>query len=442
MKKPKPRILLTLIACLLFLTSGLPQSATGHIAAGPGRLSEPVGIMNAAGSHAQQGIPPNIQQLINQAFRALNQTVIQYANQVNTWKTDALAAAQKTAKDFTGCPSTAAQNLYNDLIDKRTKLTGVIAQAAAAETQAVTARANCFTLVGNDPVLVQGCVAAYSSLPFTGIKTSATSALGAVNTALGVLSSLKCVSGCNQTAKLVFPTLGVQPGDPQPGPAITVCTQWTPGQFSYNIDPGNGDLSASVYAKLPKCAATRTLSAVGCRWDINILLPVLKRLNLVPPSVEVTDVTLDVPTQSVRVLTGFTNSCSQPLEVCTQVNASASISFGLGTDPITSLKDAMQSVSQQCSQKTTVGCTNPPFGIAPQFSNVQIPNPLRATISWNTRINPGRITVDLTRGEFRAACHPTPLSIPGPPKITTGKQTINFPFLCLQPQLRNLVANQ
>lgn len=445
MKKPKFRMMLTLIACSLILTSGIPQAAEGNSVQGGGPISEAAEFVEAPepnGSNSPQEVPPHIQQLINQAFQAVNNTVIQYANQVNQWKNEAIAAAQKTADDFTGCPSSAAQNLYNDLVDKRTKLNGVVAQATAAEAQAIAARASCYNLVGNNTVFRAGCTAAYNSLPFAAIKASAQAALAAVNSAIAVLKALKCISGCNQTAKLVFPTVSVKAGPPQPGPSITVCTQWTPGQFSYNIDPGNGDLSASVYAKLPKCATTKTFSAVGCEWDINLLLPVLKRLNLVPPAVEIRDLTLNVPNQSVQVITGFTQSCSQPLEVCTQVNASANISFGLGTDPITSLKNAMQSVNQQCAQRTTVGCLNPPFGIAPVFSTIQLPNPTRASISWRGRISPGSVTVDLTRGEFSVACKAKPLSIPGLPQITTGKQVLTFPFLCLQPQFKNLVANQ
>ena len=445
MKKPKSRMLLTLIACSLIFTSGIPRPAEGNSALGVETMSEAVEFVEAPeayGSTSPQDIPPPIQQFINQAFQAVNNTVIQYASQVNQWKNSALAAAQKTADDFTGCPSTAAQNLYNDLIDKRTKLNAVIGQATAAEAQAVAARTNCYNLVGNNTVFRAGCTAGYNSLPFAGIKASAQAALAAVNSAIAVLKSLKCVSGCNQTAKLVFPTISVRAGEPQSGPSVTVCTQWTPGQFSYNIDPGNGDLSASVYAKLPKCTATKTFSAVGCDWDINLLLPVLKRLNLIPPTVQVTDLTINVPNQSVQVVTGFNQSCSQPLEVCTQVNASADISFGLGTDPITSIKNAMQSVSQQCARKTTVGCLNPPFGIAPVVSTIQIPNPTRASISWRARITPGRVTVDLTRGDFSVACKPKRLSIPGLPKITTGKQVLNFPFLCVQPRFKNLVANQ
>jgi hypothetical protein len=380
--------------------------------------------------------------MINQAFQTVANTTIQYANQVNQWKNDALAAAQKTAEDFTGCPSPAAQNLYNSLLDHRSKLNTVIAQATAAEVQAIAARANCFNLVGSNDVFRAGCVAAYNSLPFAGIKSSAQAALAAVNAAITVLKALKCVSGCNQSARLVFPTVSVQAGSSQPGPSITVCTQWTPGQFSYNADTGPGELTASVTAKLPKCAATKTYNLVACDWDIELLLPALKRLELVPPSVQIRDITINVPTQNVQVISGFNNNCNQPLEVCTQVNASANISFGLGTDPITSLKNAMQSISQQCTQKTTVGCLNPPFGITPTTSTLQIPDPTRASISWSGRITPGRVTVDLTRGEFRASCKAKRLEIPGLPKITIGKQVINFPFLCLQPQLKNLVANQ
>lgn len=425
MKIQRQRILLIVVAFSLILTPAfMPVSA---------------GITPARETTAQ-GIPPAVQQLINQAFQAVSQVVIQNAEKINQWKNEALAAAQKTVKDFTGCPSNAAQTLYNDLKNKRASLQQIISAANAADQQAQAARQTCRNSVPNNATFKTACDLAYNNLPFAGIKASAQAALSAVNTAIYVLKNLKCISGCNKTATLVFPTVSIQSGEPQTVD-IKVCTQWEPGEFIFNSDAGNGELSAFVLAKLPKCKATSTFQLAGCEWKLDVLLDNLKRIRVIPPDVELSQVKLDVPTSRVRYISGFNQTCSQPFKICKQFTSSGTVTFDLGGNPIASLQSALQNVTGTCTQEVTVGCLNPPFGITPTYSTIQVPDPTKAKITWEGgRLRPGSITVDLTK--FRNACTPKPLKIPGIPKIDIGKQVVNFPFLCLQPQFSNLVANQ
>lgn len=406
----------------------------------------PALTVNPSASAANaQDVPDFVKQAIAQAFKTVSGIVVKNAEKINQWKNDAIEAGKKTVKDFTGCPSNAAQDLYNDLKNKRDSLTQVIADATAADQQAQQARATCKNSVPDNNAFKAACDAAYNNLPFVGIKTSAQTALNAVNPAITTLKGLKCVSGCDKTASLVFPTVSAQPGPTQPGPNITVCTEWEPGQFLFNSNAGNGELSASVTAKLPKCKKTQTFPLSTCEWNLGSILTNLKLLKIVPPEVNFGEVSLDIPKTTVQVLNGFTQgNCSQPLQVCTAVNTQANITFDLGTDPITNLKNAMQGVTSSCVQQTTVGCLNPPFGITPTYTSVQIADPTKAKITWTGKpgVKAGSVTVDLSKAQWNAFCTPRPVKIPGPPVIKVGKQVINFLFLCTQLKYANLVANQ
>jgi hypothetical protein len=391
-------------------------------------------------------IPSAVQQLINQAFQTVSGIVIANANKINQWKNEAIEAGKKTASDFTSCPSPAAQTLYNDLKYKRTSLNQVIADATAADQQAVQARATCKSTVPNTTAFKAACDAAYNNLPFVGIKASAQAALASVNAAIETLKNLKCVSGCAKNASLVFPTVSVQPGTPV-GANVTVCDSWEQGQFSFNADSGDGELSAAVKAKLPKCKSTKTYPLAACEWNLQTILSNLKLLKLVPPEVTLPRATLDIPKQSLQVLSGLNQgSCNQPFKVCKQISGSASgsanITLTLGADPVASLNSALQSVSASCTQQATVGCLNPVFGLTPSYTTVQIPDVTKAKLTWTGEpgVKGGSITIDLSK--YESSCTPKPLMFPGMPKVNTGKQTINFPFLCLQPQFSNVVANQ
>ncbi|MFN0084395.1 MAG: hypothetical protein ACKVX9_03315 [Blastocatellia bacterium] len=397
---------------------------------------------HSIGTANAQSIPPAVQQLINQAFQTVASIVINNANKIDQWKNEAIAAGKKTVSDFTSCPSPAAQTLYNDLKTRRPGLNQVIADATAADQQAVQARATCRNSVPNNAAFKTACDAAYNNLPFAGIKASAQAALVSVNAAIESLKALKCVSGCAKTASIIFPTVSVSPTAPK-GANVTVCSQWEQGQFSFNSDSGNGELSASVEAKLPKCKQTKTYPLAACEWNLQTILSNLKLLQMVPPEVTVPKATLEIPNQSVQILNGLNQgACTQPFSVCKQISGSANFTFTLGADPVASLKNAMQSVSTSCTQQVTVGCLNPPFGLTPSYTTVQIPDVTKAKLTWTggVGVKGGSITVDLTR--FETGCTPKPLLFPSMPKISVGKQKVNFPFLCEQPQYSNVVANQ
>ena len=115
--------------------------------------------------------------------------------------------------DFTSCPSPAAQTLYNDLETKRNQLQQTIAAATQADIQARGALATCLATVPSIPIDFRPqCRLAYNNLPFASTIVSARAALAAVNTALTALRNLKCISGCNKTGKLVYPTVRFQAG--------------------------------------------------------------------------------------------------------------------------------------------------------------------------------------------------------------------------------------
>jgi hypothetical protein len=107
-------------------------------------------------------------------------------------------SAKKTADQYIGCPSPAAQAQYDDLERTRQQAVVVRDTAQAAELQAAQALASCRQVTGNSPA----CGAAHSTLPFTVQRTTAVAAIASIDGALTALRSLKCVSGCGQTAKI------------------------------------------------------------------------------------------------------------------------------------------------------------------------------------------------------------------------------------------------
>jgi hypothetical protein len=96
-----------------------------------------------------------------------------------------------------------------------------------------------------------------------------------------------------------------------------------------------------------------------------------------------------------------------------------------------------------CASYQTLGCQTPPFGLAPQYTTVEIPDVTRATVRWTGR-KPGSVELDLSRRDFRNLClgrGRTSLSIPKPPKVVVKNTQVNLPFLCVQPNWVNVVAN-
>lgn len=434
MKKFSSPFLLAVMICSLVTTPLLSSHAT---AVGPDETA--TALPSVLIPEPAQSVPPAVQQIINGLFQVFNNVVIPFADKVNQWKNDAQAAAQKTVADFTGCPSPAAQNLYNDLRTKRTNLDQTIAMATQQDQAAQQARTNCRNQVPTN--YRPACDAAYNGLPFAGIRVSAQAARNSVNAAMTALRNLRCISGCNQTASLLFPTVTVQPTTLNVRtPSAQVCTQWRPGTLGFDTNTSGTTLSATVTAQLPACTRTETVSA--CNWDLRVLLPVLQRVRLVPPEVTPANIQITVPNRTIRVVSGLTQSCSQPYRVCKTISTNANFQVDLTNNPLTNLQNVMNGISSQCTEWLTVGCSNPPFGLTATYQNVQVPDLTRAQISWSGgRLQPGSVTVDLTQAQFSVACRAESLNLPGVPQLNIGTQRVNFPFLCLQPQMRTLVAN-
>lgn len=457
--------LLALLVCsLIFTRTSTNVTATKSLPNSP-----TVEVTGSAETSAPQDIPQPIKDLINQAFRAVSNVTIPLANQVSQWLTQARNAAQKTASDFTSCPSPAAQTLYNDLETKRAQLQQIINAATQADAQAKAALASCRATVPSIPIDFRPqCNLAYNNLPFAATKVSAQAALAAVNTALTSLRNLKCISGCNKTGKLVYPTVRFEPGGKinltqtaqtyidlsqttstlslLPVPRQTngrldmkICTGWDLGSFGVNLDAvGSLDVNKMVGFEAPHCSRTERVS-VCTNWNMSLLLPKLKELRFVPPGVQLPDVQVSVPLRTLRVPSGVAPaSCSTPVEICTGASGTLNFNITLGTNPL----DLIANLTS-CTQKTSIGCQNPPFGVTPVYSNVPMPDLKRATITWRaTRItSAGEVTVDLTRTEFNLACANRDLEVPLPPQVTVGTQVVNLPFVCVEPRLVNLVAN-
>ncbi len=382
-----------------------------------------------------------IEDMVASFFQAVSGAVAPFVNNLQTWLNNANQAAQKTARDFTGCPSQAAQNLYNDLRTQRTNAQTARAAAQQIRQNAQQALTQCQQATGNNPL----CLATYNGLPAHGWYTLANNTVQALTAAMNSLKALQCIDSCSQTAKLTVPTVSLSGGGTQrittPGVVdVDVCTHVDFGSVGYNFGTAaNGNLSQMVDYEGPHCDRTDTFK-ICLDWDISILLPQLQKLGLVPPGVQIPNVSLDIPTRSLRVVSGLTTgSCSQPMRVCSQPSGSVTISFEPGQNPLEVLANSA------CSQWTTVACLNPPFGLRTTTSQIDVPNLTRAVVRWSGgRLKPGSVTIDLTEGRFSAACRGTrglSFSVPQLPEISVGTQTHSFNWLCMQPHWRTLVAN-
>ncbi len=396
--------------------------------------------------------PPSPQDVLNQIFSAVRSKVIDGANNLQTWKDAATSAATKKATDFTDCPSPEAQNLYNDLIDKKRQAVAVYDLAHQADLDAQKARDDC----KNKTHLDAACNTAYNGLSFQATANAANGTINAINTALGVLKALKCPSGCNRTARIVYPTfelgdrnvnIGVRgkdftkvnlpPGVPVEFPLvndITYCSVWKRGTFWANWDSGNGEFNGEFHAKLPQCEKTNTIS-VCTDWDLNLVLPKLQKLNFVPPSVKVSDLKVEIPNKDVTAITGVKQAnCNRPIKVAKR--ASLTFNFELSSDPLSIL-------SGQGGEMVEIGCADPAFGLEPITTNVSMPDLTKVRISWNgITVKGGYIEVNMTKGEFQGMCkkgYPSNLKVP---TVNVGKGYLDLPNVCLEPRLVNLVATR
>lgn len=430
-----------------------------------------VAVLAAPAAWAQPNIPNPVQQAGNAAKKAvddffsdLKNRAIADGDKVGQWKQDAEAAARKTAADFASCPSPDAQALYDDLKAKRQKALSVREAAARAISDADRALSDCLRTWPDGPggVPASPCRASYNNLPFRGIRDAAQAAMDALDRALAALRALKCVAGCDAYVNIVYPTCltevvnaigkGGQAGMAVAfegaraaeaalggrGGTLDICVAWDPGSFSANWDSGDGQLSAGVKAKLPKCTRWEKIPVSWCtNWDVTLILPRLKAAKLVPPEVALGDVKLDVPRRDVSWTTvSKAPGCDQPVQVCKR--ASGNLTFDTGADPLT----ALRSLQGKCTESATIGCGQPPFGLAADRHTATIPDPAHAKLSWGGgKIKPGSIVVDLTKGEFSVACKTTGgPGAPGGAGFDCKPEVLQTRF-CKQPRWGSLVGN-
>jgi hypothetical protein len=280
---------------------------------------------------------------------------------------------------------------------------------------------------------------------------------------MAALKALKCPAGCDRTARLVVPDVTLDPNaslasgslmipaPPTKGVSIPlpkyiagaaaapcdVCTQWDPGSFHASVDAGNGELGASARARLPKCVRWEKLSVryPVCTVDRSRLLPRLRELAIVPPTVDDAHVNITIPARSVHMLTGLsTASCNRQTSICVRPGQTTVV-LDPNADP-TSVITAQTS----CSEWAQVACEDPPFGIRATYTDVTIPDPAHTMITLDMPIHPPVITVDITKPEFQVTCDWRTLTCPPRlPGIKVTTRTIDTGF-CISPRWTALVA--
>lgn len=399
---------------------------------------------------------------INAIFSNFKNMVIAGANQIAQWKTEAEAAARKTVNDFTDCPSPAAQNLYNDLKNKLNQAREVKRQAEEADRQAAAARDKCKR---DFPMFTAQCDAAYNGLSFKATAGAAAGTIGSLEAALNALKALKCPAGCNRTAKVVYPYLQMGQGNIASTTAgfisnvtgignigskavntaerlvesISYCSLWEPGQLQANWDAGNGEMSAGVRAKLPKCKEEKRLSCCS-EWDLAVVLPKLQKLNLIPPDVKITDIKISIPNKNVTVISGVrTASCSQTIRVPKRLQQTGEfITITPGSSPL-NISLAGYSVAEWAD----IGCASPAFGLEPISSTASVPDITRVKFEWRgINVQTGSVEVDMTRADFRGTCKKGCSDNFEVPEPTVKTGSVDLPWACLEPRLVNVVANQ
>jgi hypothetical protein len=401
-------------------------------------------------------------------FSGVKGKVVDGANQIDGWRRDASTAAGKRANDFAGCPSNDAQALYDRLRSERDAAQRTRDAAAGAERDAVTARDRCLTTPG---MPAASCNAAYNTLPFAGQRVAAQAAVDELNRALDGLKNMRCVAGCNRQLAISVPEAQVGQGEPI-AVAGEVCTAWDPGQFTARAGAAGGELSAEMRARLPRCRQTQRLALEACTaWDVAAALPQLKNLRIVPPSLDAGRVSINVPTVGVPVVNGFDTSCRRQETVCTRLQGNATIAFDSG-DPLATLRSVG---SGQCAESKPIGCAEPPFGVAPTMTTIQVPDLTRARVAWTSGdgtaavavsgpgnritnvpvpapqvtgrikppgpqiVQPGSAEVDFSRGEFRVACKQWQKVQLPTLRMQFALKSFDTP-LCAEPRMGNLVA--
>jgi hypothetical protein len=374
--------------------------------------------------------PP--QAIVDKLFAPFKAIVVPHANQFGPWLTEAIEVAKREAAYYGGCPSPAAQSQYDRLKTRRQQTVEAREMAQSAMEQAARALQDCRNSTGNSPL----CGASYTTLPFAGQYAAAESLVKALDASITAMRSLRCVSGCGQTARISVPTASIKPGGTVSQQLVIndVCTQWDRGGFGVNptaILSGNTAQMANI--EPPHCAARENIP-VCTRWNISLLLPRLRDLRLVPPEVQIGNIDLQVPMRSLRIVNGVSpTACSTPLRIC-RPNGILEVNQGQNAFTVTA--------GGSCTDFITVGCQEPPFGLQPTYATVQVPDLARATVRLvGGRFTPPQFSIDLSRPEFQAACGGSDITLPLPPTIQLSSQTVDLPFLCTRPTWVNLVSN-
>jgi len=378
------------------------------------------------------------------AYKALASTAEPLVDDFNTWREDAQQGAAQGFEDFAGCPSNAAQSVYNELSSKKADAEAALITAEDIKDQAELAHQSCKETTPASYGHL--CDTTYNTLSIHATIGVIEATIASLDSALVVLAALECPAGCDQSVVVTAPLIDVRPGRPVrtriPGRVdMDVCTQLDLGSFGYDVgEATRGNVFRAAEFEAPSCGRTERISFCS-NYDVEAVLPALQRLRIVPPSVEPGQLTIDVPTRTVSVPVGVRPTrCRQPINVCTAVRGNANLDF----DSSQSLLEVMGEV--RCSRQTAIGCSSPPFGLRVDSRRVTIPDPQRTTVSWRgPRIRPGEVEVDFTRGRLALRCRPDrdfQLDIPTPPRVVVRSQDYELPYLCMQSRWTDLVANQ
>lgn len=408
-------------------------------------------------------------------FSSLKNRAIDGANQVASWRQEVEAAGRKTASDFASCPSPEAQAQYDAVKRRRDQLKATQEAATRAEQDAIAARDQCKRSIGDVGNL---CNLAYNELPFTGTKNAAGAAITAANTAMNALKALRCVTcdrklvvdfpvwradqnlvgmgtvpvGLGANAPVPVPMAAGMPGAaaiPVAGPAVSVqakqgaanlpsvdvCTEWDPGSATLAVSAGNGEIDAQARARLPRCRRTVAITPQVCTaWDVAGMRSQLETLIGLPRNINPLNVKIDVPMQNIQVLQGLQPaSCTQPVRACTQLRGSVTVNVDTGRDPIEVLRGVPEG---NCGQYETMGCAQPPLGVAPRWGRLQVPDLRQGTVTWDLK----PVKLDLSPPNLRMHCKQwEPVSVPTW-TFQVGVKTQATP-ICLTPKFIPLVAN-
>ncbi|MEO0558316.1 MAG: hypothetical protein AAF170_09045 [Bacteroidota bacterium] len=378
---------------------------------------------------------PSVEQLVQQAFAAVRGRTLPVLNQLRTWKRDADRWGRQTAEDWGSCPSPGAQQSYDQLGAWRTNVAAAIGTANQVLQEAQAANQSCKDVTGNDAL----CNLTFNELPVHGWITSLTATEASLQASRTAMRQLQCVDGCRRTASLPVPTAQIEPGGfytfRNPGILrAEVCTRMDMGEIGYNLSAiASANLAAIVEVEAPSCARSETLS-ICTNWDMDGLLAQLQRLRLVPPGVG--SINVSIPNRTLETVSGVRQArCRRPLQVC--------VPDGELTISANPLEGLFLETDGQCNGRLEVTCQDPPFGLEPVMRRDEVPDLTQAEVTWTGR-RPGRIIVDLTRPDFQRLClggGRTALRIPRPPRISMGRTRLDLPFLCTQPNLRDVIAN-